>query len=54
MLTQAVVSGLGVIVVSVLADLVEMLQVGISVEFGHFLYSGHVGFDNAGESREKE
>lgn len=50
-LTKAVVSRLGVIVVSILADLLKVLQVRVSVKFGHFLYGGHLWFNNAGESK---
>lgn len=44
--TQAKVSGLGDIIVSVLADFVEVLQVGVCVELGHLLNGRNTGLHN--------
>lgn len=45
-LTQAKVPGLGVIIVSILADFVEVLQVGVCVELGHLLNGRNTGLHN--------
>ena len=52
-LTQAEVDRQRVVVVSVLADLVEMFQVGVCVELGHFLHGGQLGFNGAGDTGRK-
>ncbi len=52
-LTQAIVDWLGVIIVSILADLVKMLQVWVCVEFGHFLDGGQLGFHSAAEKEQQ-
>ena len=54
LLTQAVVDRLGVVVVSVLADLVQMLQVRVCVELGHVLDGGHARFDDAAENERRQ
>lgn len=46
-LTEAVVARLGVIIVTILADLVKVFQVRVSVELGHFLYCSQLRFNNA-------
>lgn len=48
-LTEAVVARLGVIIVTILADLVKVFQVRVSVELGHFLYCSKLRFNNAEE-----
>ena len=41
------------IVISFLADLLEMLQIGIGVEGGHLLHGGHFGLNYSNNNREQ-
>lgn len=41
------------IVISFLADFLEMLQIGIGVEGGHFLHGGHFGLNYPNNNREQ-
>lgn len=42
------------IVVSFLADFLEMLQIGISMEGGHVLHGGHFGFNYSNNREQRE
>ena len=41
------------IIISILADLLEMLQIGISMEGGHLLHGGHFGLNYTNNNREQ-
>ena len=41
------------IIISFLADLLEMLQIGIGVESGHLLHGGHFGLNYPNNNREQ-
>ena len=41
------------IIISILADLLEMLQIGISMEGGHLLHGGHFGLNYPNNNREQ-
>lgn len=41
------------IIISILADLLEMLQIGIGVEAGHLLHGGHFGLNYPNNNREQ-